>query len=353
MSVSKAVREHIEALIEKRRKRRDERLPSERELAAGLHTSRATVAKALAELAREGLVERRHGSGTFIADPIRGAGLSFAVGLGHIIHKSASHFNALISSLSRHAADLGVSLQIIEGVADQFRENPADNRIIRSIEAGIINGMLVISRMSMDVLGALWRAAPLVLINNSAGSADVPAVFADPYRCGFVAADYLIRLGHTRIAYARVHMAHWMAQRHLSGMRTAFEAHALAFPDRLVFETKSNNSVFTRRVGRFLSRRRPTACIVHDDIHAARIARVLLRMGVRLPEDVSIVAIGDHGEGYNSPASLTAVDTRYDDMCRIGLQALRQQVESGKALGLQQRILEPVLRERGSVAGLV
>jgi len=43
------------------------RLPSERELAAGLGVSRATVRQALASLAERGLVERGVGRGTFVA----------------------------------------------------------------------------------------------------------------------------------------------------------------------------------------------------------------------------------------------------------------------------------------------
>ncbi|QOG05357.1 GntR family transcriptional regulator [Aureimonas sp. OT7] len=46
-------------------------LPSERELAQKAGVSRVTVRKALEGLVSEGVVEQRHGSGTFIADPAR------------------------------------------------------------------------------------------------------------------------------------------------------------------------------------------------------------------------------------------------------------------------------------------
>lgn len=44
-------------------------LPSEREIAEGLDISRVTVRKALDGLVADGLVVRRHGSGTFVAGP--------------------------------------------------------------------------------------------------------------------------------------------------------------------------------------------------------------------------------------------------------------------------------------------
>jgi GntR family transcriptional regulator len=44
-------------------------VPTERELAERLHTSRTTVRQALSELVVEGRLVRRHGSGTYVADP--------------------------------------------------------------------------------------------------------------------------------------------------------------------------------------------------------------------------------------------------------------------------------------------
>jgi GntR family transcriptional regulator len=44
-------------------------LPTERELASSLATSRWTVRQALTELVAEGRLERRHGSGTYVAEP--------------------------------------------------------------------------------------------------------------------------------------------------------------------------------------------------------------------------------------------------------------------------------------------
>lgn len=44
-------------------------IPSEPELVASYHVSRATVRQALSELVREGLLYRQHGRGTFVSDP--------------------------------------------------------------------------------------------------------------------------------------------------------------------------------------------------------------------------------------------------------------------------------------------
>jgi GntR family transcriptional regulator len=45
------------------------KLPSERELSRDLDISRMTVRRAITELVNEGLIERRHGAGTFVSKP--------------------------------------------------------------------------------------------------------------------------------------------------------------------------------------------------------------------------------------------------------------------------------------------
>src|SRR5262245_6709243 len=59
---------HVRGLIERKRLRRGDRLPAERDLAAQIGVSRPTVRMGLHALAAMGCVESRHGSGAYIPD---------------------------------------------------------------------------------------------------------------------------------------------------------------------------------------------------------------------------------------------------------------------------------------------
>jgi GntR family histidine utilization transcriptional repressor len=63
------IRDEITASIQSGEWRPGDRVPTEQELAARYGCARATVSKALSELAASGLVERRRKAGTFVAHP--------------------------------------------------------------------------------------------------------------------------------------------------------------------------------------------------------------------------------------------------------------------------------------------
>lgn len=63
------IQEFIAELILSGKLKPETKIPSEREYSEELGVSRMTVRRALTELVSEGLLERRHGSGTYVAKP--------------------------------------------------------------------------------------------------------------------------------------------------------------------------------------------------------------------------------------------------------------------------------------------
>ncbi|MBR0552438.1 UTRA domain-containing protein [Stakelama marina] len=69
MTLAERIRSDIESRIRAGELRPGDRIPFEHELVADYGCARATVNKALSQLAREGLIERRKRAGSFVAHP--------------------------------------------------------------------------------------------------------------------------------------------------------------------------------------------------------------------------------------------------------------------------------------------
>jgi DNA-binding LacI/PurR family transcriptional regulator len=136
---------------------------------------------------------------------------------------------------------------------------------------------------------------PLVFVNQrKAGSVSVSV---DDAAGAEVAAQHLVNLGHRRIGY--VGFAHDPAARpssanRLVGYRRVMAAAKLpAHGQQVITTTRAGNG--SDVVRQLLSSRRPsTALLVESDDLAMRVLAALWRMGLRTPQDISVVGFDNH-----------------------------------------------------------
>lgn len=100
------IQEHIAELILSGKLAPETKIQSEREYSEDLGVSRMTVRRALTELVNEGLLERRHGSGTYVAKP-------------KVTYESAELVNTIEAMQLRNIATASQLLEFSEIVASR------------------------------------------------------------------------------------------------------------------------------------------------------------------------------------------------------------------------------------------
>ncbi|OYQ37793.1 GntR family transcriptional regulator [Niveispirillum lacus] len=135
-----------------------EALPSERALSEITGTSRVTIRKAIDQLVEEGLLERRHGSGTFITAQLEQAGTTLSGFSADAIHRGQSPKSIwLVKTVSSATADEAMVLAISPAtqVARLARVRLADDEPL-AIEHAIVPLSLL---PPMDTIGDSLYAA--------------------------------------------------------------------------------------------------------------------------------------------------------------------------------------------------
>lgn len=227
-----------------------------------------------------------------------------------------SWFNGcLLDTVYQTLHDRGQELLIYRtlstGERDEFfatlpaRRN-ADALIVASLE------LTADQRQRLQQLGL-----PLVFVNQRlAGAASVSI---DDASGATVATQHLINLGHRRIAY--VGLGHEPGVRvssaaRLAGYRRAMKAVQGSSRDQLLITTPrppDGEDV----VGQLLSQvRPPTALLVESDDLAMRVLAAAWRMGLRTPQNLSVVGFDDH-----AMASVFGLTTMAQPVEQLGRQA--------------------------------
>lgn len=160
---------------------------------------------------------------------------------------------------------------------------------------GQIDGLLVMGqRIEPTVEARLFaRSVPTVVVD--ADSDSFSTVGCDDYAGGSLAADYLVTLGHRKIAYVverQVTDYESQAVRRLRG----FQSRCAQSPDCAleIVESELGAGVVRSRATELLGRDdRPTAVMCHYDDMAVSVLKAAKDIGLRVPQDVSVMGYDD------------------------------------------------------------
>lgn len=152
-SLYEGVLERIREYVEEAGLRAGSRLPSERDLANWLHASRSTVKQALVVLEVQGLVETRHGGGTFLLrDDLVVESMTTLLDrrerLPHVLEARQAIENTLaaLAARRRSEADLAAMTAALENMAAAVSSgsdpSPGDKQFHEAVAAAAGNPLL-------------------------------------------------------------------------------------------------------------------------------------------------------------------------------------------------------------------
>lgn len=161
----------------------------------------------------------------------------------------------------------------------------------------LVDGVIVIGhRLDDELIADLEeKKVPSVLIPGLLDHSknDIPSVNSENSKSVYRAVDYLLNLGHRKIAFILGMMNSKYSVERFQAFQTAFKDHGLAYDPRYILESDFSKTDGFRMMGRLLDLPdRPSAVIcINDSVTPGALSQINIR-GLRIPEDISIVAIG-------------------------------------------------------------
>jgi DNA-binding LacI/PurR family transcriptional regulator len=196
----------------------------------------------------------------------------------------------------------------------------------------------------------LSRSGPLVLVDEQIPGFDLPSVVCDSRKGAREVARHVLQQGHRRVAVIGGPSALWTAQQRLAGYREAVAGAGLD-PDELpVYVGDYRQASGTALAAQALAAPdRPTALLCANDLMAIGALEHCKAVGIRVPEDLSIVGFDDLPISALITPRLTTVRQPAHEMGFRAVTALFDLIEDrpdSAALGL----LAAEVRIRDSVA---
>ncbi|HTR25822.1 MAG TPA: GntR family transcriptional regulator [Terriglobales bacterium] len=326
--------EKLQNEISSGRYRPGKRLPSETELVRRFGASRMTVFRAMHELQAMGLVIRRVGSGTYVSPNPGTRSRVFGLLIPEL--GQTEIFEAICKGMMEAQEAMHHSLLWGNTVSsDQEKEQAAEQlceQYISQKVSGVFFAPVEFSvnrfQSNHNIVAAFDRAGiPVVLLDRDLEPypqrSKYDLVGIDNRRTGFLATEYLIKMGAKRIAFfARPNSAPTVDAR-LAGYREALLSQGSGSLRDLAYIGDASDPKFIRSL---LKKARPDAFVCANDLTAGNLMHTLLSLGQRIPEDISIVGIDDVKYARLLPVPLTTLHQPCRDIGRMAIAAMLDRI---------------------------
>ncbi|MEP6764400.1 MAG: LacI family DNA-binding transcriptional regulator [Gemmatimonadaceae bacterium] len=225
----------------------------------------------------------------------------------------------------------------------------AERRALDTLLELRIDGLIIASpTVEANAIAAAGREMPIVLVAGRARISDVDSVSNDDSIGAALVVQHLADLGHQRIAHIDGGGGAG-ADRRRKGYERAMRRLGLGAFMRVVAGSYTDEGGRKGVSALFSHSQSPTAIFIANDLaaHGALIALSLL--GLRVPEDVSVVGYDNTTLTPGSHIHLTTVDQPRPDMGRTSVTLLLERLAGGRDAA-RHLLMPPNLVVRGTTA---
>lgn len=176
------------------------------------------------------------------------------------------------------------------------------------------------------------QGIPAIAIWNYSDDAPMSCVGADNLEAGRMAAQHLLSLGHREIGlvFPRT-TGNDRARQRLDGAMEKLAQHGVETPDRWRTEAPYSIAQAKRATLELLSQApRPTALLCGNDVIAQGALYAAQNAGLRIPDDISIIGIGDFKGSEDLEPALTTISIPAHDIGTIAGEAFTCMITEGE-----------------------
>jgi DNA-binding LacI/PurR family transcriptional regulator len=263
-------------------------------------------------------------------------------------------FAALAQAMETRATAAGFATIICNTAGSAMREVDYVHMLLeRRVE-----GMVFVCAEITDVRSEhahyaqlLDQGARLVFVNGASESLPVTSVGVDERASGRIATEHLLELGHRRIGFVAGEEFALATREKGRGRQEALAAHGID-ADRYVVHDGFSVEGGRRALHAMFadtSSARPTGVVCSNDLMAIGAMQEAAALGLRVPEDVSVVGFdGIDAAAWTQPP-LTTIEQPIDEIAGTAIEAMQALVD-GPGQTLPSYVFRPTLRAGGTTA---
>jgi len=317
-----------------------------KDVAERAHTSTATVSYVL-----------NGGTGRYISDELRERVLKAAQELNYVKSALASGLkgkkrgviaitvpqftNIFFSRIVLAVEQVAIEHSYLVTVSNTFDDPDRERKVIDSLIQQRVDGVVLIpNEYGKSNYESLHRIGiPTVVAERPLLDGDYDYVLMDNFEAAYLSTRYLLQHGHRNIAFLTWDAQANSLQKRLIGYQAALEEQNVPFKPEYVFQDEFTPEAGARMTERLLALPDITAVVYGYHIQAQGGLPVLRQASVSIPDDLSVVIIGDPEWINLHTPSLTHFTLPSDQVGETAAKILLDRINNNGNYSSAQRIL--------------
>ena len=266
--------------------------------------------------------------------------------LPEIVHY---YFSSVLDGIEEEASRRGYRIIVAQSHEEYEKEVKICKSFYDNRVCGVIVSLAKETKRYEHFIELQEKGLPLVFYDRICHGINASRVVVDDYHGVFTAVENLVKSGCRRIAYygAPLHME--ISKNRYNGYKDALLQNGLKVDESLVHICDNFKDAELLTPSLLEMENRPDAFFAVNDDTAIGIVHVCNRLGIRIPEEVSICGFSDGFRAKACVPQLTTVDQRGQEVGREAVDILLSEVEGRLPVNkVNKRIVRTKLVVRGT-----
>ena len=252
----------------------------------------------------------------------RGLKLSRTDTLGLIIPDISNPFFADIAqSIEKEARSNGYSLILGDSGEDQMVEK----ELIKLLLSHKVDGIIIapVGTDYKQIIQTYNSGMPLVVIDRCFPEIGLPFITSDNYQGGYDAVNYLISMGHRKIACIQGIPKSRPTTERVRGYKDALRNSGIPLDDNLIVGDNYNteNGYKQTRI-LFSMEDPPTAIFALSNLIGLGVIKAAEEMGLNIPENISLISFDEQPYSAFLGTPMTTIDQKKNEMGQLAVDVL-------------------------------
>jgi len=199
-------------------------------------------------------------------------------------------------------------------------------QFVSGTQKGLILAAPGASKEIVDKL-SVHSNIPMLLTDQADLNSDGDRVSIDELKAGEQIVDYILSLGHRRIAFVIPETLTMNLVKRFTGYKKAFSKYHVNVPEDLVFRTSFNPEGGVEATNKIVKTDATAVIAINDDV-AMGVYKGLISLGKKIPEDYSVVGFDDISLNKYLTPSLTTMAQPIDQLGKEVVKLLIERIEN-------------------------